>query len=262
MAVTVMLVVSAGVVVHHLLLGQVTRLDGAFAGLDQRPAEVAPGALNILVLGVRRPDTGVTSTAGSVPSLPWLPGAALESAMVVHLAADRRSAAVAAMPLTPHLEAELTESQPSTAVATLEGLTEVWIDHLAVVDWSTLESLGADNGATPLEADTAGELRERARRQLVFLREVAENTLHTEMRKQPWRVYEALDTVTQGMALDREWSSLELALAGASLWALRSGEIDFFVADPAEHDAWTALREDRVRTWASEHRERIEETAS
>src|SRR5687768_6815358 len=77
--VALVVTLAAGtLVVHHQLFGDVTRLEGASSGLDERPALAAAGAaLNILLLGVRRSDA---PGDGSRSQLRWLPDATLESA--------------------------------------------------------------------------------------------------------------------------------------------------------------------------------------
>ncbi|MEO5852654.1 MAG: hypothetical protein ABIQ15_09085 [Nocardioides sp.] len=226
-AVVLVPLATGTLVVHHRLLGGVTRLDGAFAGLDHRPAEGAPGALDVMLVGVRRGEAA-TGTYGDLP-LPWVGGARLEGVSLVHLAADRRSAAVVTIPLTARIQLAMAGPRPSSAVEAVESLTDVRVDHVAVVDWTALDALAADNGAPGLEP-AVGRAGARAREQVDFLRHLAENTLHAEMRKQPWLVFQALDTVTDGLALDDEWSTWELTILGVSLRDLRSGDISFDVA--------------------------------
>lgn len=226
-AVVPVLLAAGTLFVHHRLWGGVTRLDGAFAGLDHRPAEGATGALDVMLVGVRRGEAPA-GTDGAEP-LPWVGGARLEGVLMVHLATDRRSAAVVAIPLSTRLTGAVAGPRPSAAVEAVESLTDVRVDHVAVVDWAALEALAADNGAPGLEP-AAGIAGARARQQVDFLRYLAEDTLHAEMRKQPWLVYQALDTVTDGLAVDDEWSSLELTLLGLSLRDLRSSDITFDVA--------------------------------
>jgi hypothetical protein len=242
-------------VVHQLLIGQVTRLEGAFSGLEQRPALGAVGALNILLLGVRRSETPTKATRSR---LRWLPDVTIESAMALHVAADRRSAAIVAIPLDARvegpagemtLESAVTGTGPSAAVEAVETMSDIRMDHIVVVDWAALEALDARVGSDWATAPSAADARVLVRRQLPFLQDLAHDALHAEMRKRPWPVYQMLDTLTDGLAIDEEWSALELALTGLSLRDLRSADIAFFVADSADRDRWTAVKEDRVQAW-------------
>jgi hypothetical protein len=64
------------------------------------------------------------------------------------------------------------------------------------------------------------------------LRRVLEDTLHAELRKQPWRLHQMLGTVADGTALDEEWSLVDLDLLVVSLRDLRSADIHFAMAAP------------------------------
>jgi hypothetical protein len=247
--------------VHHQLLGDVTRLDGVFTGLDDRPERTAAGAagLTIMMLGVRR-DADADATSGE--PVAWLPGARLESVTVVHLAGDRRSAASVSVPLDT-LDGALSEGDATDAVGALESATDVRVDHVAVVDWASLETMAADNHAPALALAALGESdAARIDRQAAFLRALAEDTLHAEMRKQPWAIFRMADTLTDGLALDDEWSSFSMARLAFSMRDLRSADIAFLVGTPADEDLWTAVRDDQVRSWVAQHPDQTIEVAS
>ena len=95
---------AATAVAHHHLFGQLTRIEGAFAGLTHRPAPADDGSLTVLVIGAdQRPENGASGPG-------WLPGAGATAVLVVHLAPDRVSARVASLPLD-----SVTSPRPSDA---------------------------------------------------------------------------------------------------------------------------------------------------
>ncbi len=70
----------------------------------------------------------------------------------------------------------------------------------------------------------------RATADQAYLREVTEDTLHADLRRQPRTLYH-LATLTAGaLAVDDDWSSFGLARFVVSLRNLRSGDISFVVA--------------------------------
>ena len=128
--------------------GDVERIDGVFDGLPDgrtdRPRARA-NAVNILLMGTdRRSDVGTTGLGAAAP--PWVPGAQrTDTLMLVHIDGSRRAATVVSFPrdawvhVPGHgmakINAAYSYGGPSLAVATVEALTDVRIDHLAVVDW-------------------------------------------------------------------------------------------------------------------------------
>ncbi len=215
---------AASAVAHHHLFGQLTRIEGAFTGLQQRPAPADDGSVTVLVIGAdQRPATGASGPG-------WLPGAGATAVLVVHLSADRVSARVASLPLDGDIASAVDEG-PATAVGAVEDLTGVRVDHLAVFDWSLLARLP---GASRQVAGPVGDATARAAADQAYLREVTEDSLHTELRKQP-RVLYHLATLTAGaLAVDDDWSSFGLARFVVSLRNLRSGDISFVVAGGRE----------------------------
>ena len=211
---------AASAVAHHHLFGQLTRIEGAFTGLRQRPAPADDGSMTVLVIGAdQRPATGASGPG-------WLPGAGATSVLVVHLSADRVSARVASLPLAGDI-ASTVEEGPASAVGAVEDLTGVRIDHLAVFDWS---ALGRLPGVGRPPVGPAGDATERAAADQAYLREVAQDSLHAELRKQPWTVYHLAEEMAGALAIDDQWSSFGLARLVVSLRNLRSGDISFVVA--------------------------------
>ena len=215
---------AASAVAHHHLFGQLTRIEGAFTGLGQRPAPTDDGSMTVLVIGAdQRPATGASGPG-------WLPGAGAMAVLVVRLSADRASARVASLPLTGEIASAVDAGQ-AAAVGAVEDLTGVRVDHLAVLEWSALHRL---SGVSRPLVGPVGDANERAAADQVYLREVAEDSLHAELRKQPWTLYHLADVMAGALAIDDQWSSFDLARLVVSLRNLRSGDISFVVAGGRE----------------------------
>lgn len=273
--ITVPVLLLAGVAVYlqHQLTSQINRIDDVFVGLPNRPAEAtgaAADAVNILLLGTDRrsdePTTGRDATASS-----WLPGAQRSDAiMILHIDADRRGASVVSIPRdswveipgyrTNKINAAFSYGGPSLAVQTVEDLTGVRIDHLAVIDWDGFRRLTDALGGVTLDIPktvhdgyrditwTAGRHRldgdqaldyvgqraglpggdfDRIHRQQYFLRTLLDETLTQELVRSPRKAYKILDLLTQNLSVDSEWSVSSMRSLLMSLRHLRSADIQY-----------------------------------
>jgi len=297
---TLLAAVPAGAILYleHRLSENITRIPGVFDGLDQRPSRPsgrAGGALNVLVVGTdRRSD--VPTTGSDARAASWVPGAQRSDAlMILHIAADRRSAAIISIPRDTwvnvpgygmhKINAAFSYAGPSLTIATVEQLTDVRIDHLAVIDWSGFEALiDAAGGITvtvPATVTdsvrditwTAGEHRldgeqalayvsqrhglplgdlDRIQRQQVVLRTLMQDTLHQEMRKDPRMLYDFLDTISQHLSLDSGWSTKELVALVVSMRSFATANLRYltmpvagFGTEGAESVVYGARRQAR-----------------
>jgi LCP family protein required for cell wall assembly len=259
--------VPAGAVLYleHRLSGNVERIPGVFDGLEDRPSRPSGDAVNVLVLGTdRRSDVPTTGTSARAAT--WIPGAQRsDTLMILHIDSDRRGASLISIPrdtwvnVPGHgmnkINAAFSLAGPSLAIATVETLTGVRIDHLAVVDWSGFEALiDSVGGITVTVPDTvtdsvrgitwtAGQHRldgrqaldyvaqrhglplgdlDRVERQQVVLRTLMQDALHQEMRKDPRLLYDFLDTVSRHLSVDSDWSTREMVALVASMRDFRS----------------------------------------
>ena len=269
------LVAAGGIFyLQYRLTHQIHRIDGVFSGLEDRPAVPAHGhaaeALNLLVMGTdRRSEVGTTGSDARAPA--WVPGAQrTDTLMIVHIDGDRRGASIISLPrdlwvsVPGHgmdkINAAFSYAGPSLAVETVEQLTDVRIDHLAVVDWEGFRQLTDSVGGVTVNVPrtvhdsarditwTAGEHTldgqqaldyvgqryglprgdlDRVRRQQYFLRMLLEESLHAEMRKDPRMLYGFLETVTRHLSVDDEWSTKEMADLMLSLRNLRTADIGY-----------------------------------
>lgn len=254
--------VGAMAYLHHQL-DEVDRIDGVFEGLGPRPARPTEGpgahALNLLLLGTDR-RSELATTGSEARSAEWLPGAQRSDAMMlVHLDADRDEVTVISLPRDSWVDvpgygpakinAAFSYGGPSLAVRTVEQLTGVRIDHLAVVDWEGFRELTDAVGGITVEVPdtvvdsargitwTAGQHEldgqqaldyvgqryglpggdlDRVRRQQVVLATLAEESL--EMRSSPGLALDFVGMLTRHVSVDDEWSNREMT---SLAWSLR-----------------------------------------
>jgi LCP family protein required for cell wall assembly len=265
------------------LVAPIDRIEGVFSNLEQgqRPPKPAPGqpgyeAVNILLLGTdRRSD--VPTTGDHAEAAAWVPGAQRSDAMLlVHIDADREGATIVSLPRDSWVEvpgygydkinAGFSYGGATLAVATVEKLTHVRIDHLAVIDWDGIrrltDALGGVTVTVPEDVyDSArgiswsagvhqldgqdalnyvgqryglpgGDL-DRAKRQQNFLRVLMVDTLSRISAAGPWEIYKLLKVVTNNLSVDDEWSVKEMARLAWSLRDLDEDRVAFLTVPVA-----------------------------
>ncbi|QIX27866.1 LytR family transcriptional regulator [Nocardioides sp. JQ2195] len=255
----------------------VQRIDGVFAGLEDRPSRPATGdaaeAVNILLMGVdRRSDVATTGDDAQAPE--WIAGAQrTDTLMLLHIDGDRRGASIISLPRDSWVQvpghghakinAAFSLAGPSLAVETIENLTNVRIDHLAVIDWEGFRQMTDEVGGVVVEVpetvhDSARDITwtagthvlngqqaldyvgqryglpggdlDRVRRQQAFLRAVLQANLHTAMRSDPFMLHHFLRTLARHASIDAEWSTIDMGRLAVSLRNLRSADIHYFTA--------------------------------
>ncbi|SDD56178.1 LCP family protein [Nocardioides lianchengensis] len=271
--------VAGTVVWAQSKIPRVRHTEPAFAGLTDRPARVpgpAGGALNLLLLGTdRRSD--VPTTGEGARAAAWEPGEQrTDTMMLVHVAADRRSVQVVSLPrdswvrVPGHGRAKINAAYSlgglPRAVETVETLTGVRLDHVAVVDWSGFRALADLAGGVRVRVPetvvdsirdttwTAGEHLlsgdealayvgqryglpggdlDRVRRQQAVLRALLTDSLHAEMRKDPEQSAHFVTEVLRHVAVDETWSLTGILGFCASLRDLRTADVRFLTAPVA-----------------------------
>jgi LCP family protein required for cell wall assembly len=225
--------------------------------------------------------------------------------MLIHIDADRENVTAISLPRDSWVEvpgygmtkinAAFSYGGPSLAVQTVERLTDVHIDHLAVVDWDGFRELtDAVGGVTVRVPQTVydsargitwhagehllngqealdyvgqryglpgGDL-DRVRRQQVLLATLAEESL--EMRSSPRLALDFVDLLTRHVSVDDEWSTRELT---SLAWELRHvGREDVrYLTVPVSGVGWegpqSVVRLDRpaaAELWAAVRRDRLD----
>jgi LCP family protein required for cell wall assembly len=272
--------VGAALMLQSRLDGQVDRIDGVFDGLENRPEKPVSGpgadAVNILLMGTdRRSEDATTGTGAAGPS--WVPGAQrTDTIMLLHVDGDREGASVISIPRDAWVDvpghgpnkvnAAFSLAGPSLAVETIEQLTDVRIDHLAVVDWSgyreLIDSVGGVQvnvprtvedphndvlwvkGRQTLDGDLAllyvrqryglarGDL-DRVRRQQAVVRALLQESMGTLRSAQPVAIYDLLDTLTRNISVDSDWSVGEMRDLLLDLRSTKVSEIEFLTVPVA-----------------------------
>ena len=254
--------------VQNRLDGLIERIGDPFSDIESRPIipdDVAsqPGQpVNILVLGS---DSRIS--AGD-PSQ-WEAGAQRTDAiMLVHISGDRESAAAISIPrdtwveIPRHGEAKINAAfsygGPALMIETVEQLTDVTIDHFAITDFESFQTMtDALGGVTlnlssPLEAGDrvipAGEQRLTGEEALKYVRQrynLSGGDFSRVQRQQNWmraimsevfakdilgdvgELTTFLETVASSVAVDDGFTIGEMRSLALSGRSLRPGDISF-----------------------------------
>ncbi|WP_082500213.1 MULTISPECIES: LCP family protein [unclassified Nocardioides] len=274
---TVLAAVGTLLVVQSHLAGQVDRVDGVFTGLEDRPPRPSSGpaadSMNILVMGTdRRADGLTTGTEADLEG--WIPGAGRSDVMMlVHVDGDRAGASVVAFPRdswvdvpgwgSHKINAAYSYGGPRLAVHTVEELTGLRVDHVAITDWTGYGSIiDAVGGVTVTVPRTVTDTRhdvvwaqgrqtldgrqallyvrqryglpggdlDRIRRELAVARNLARGALRELGGPAPWDVYDLLDTVTRNVTVDSGWEVSDMRALLTELRGMTSDDITYLSA--------------------------------
>jgi len=306
---------AAAFYVGHRLTSQITRVHGVFDNLPTRPTKPTTGAAaeaqNILLLGTDR-RSEVATTGSSAKASEWVSGQQrTDTMMILHIDADRRGASLISIPRDSwvsipgrgmaKINAAYSWGGPRLAVATVEKLTNLRVDHVAIVDWdgykAMIDKLGGVDVTVPKTVyDSArkytwtagphhldgaqallyarerhglpgGDL-DRVKRQQAVLRALSQKALAAT--GSPTATYKLLDSLTEHLSIDSEWSTTSMAKLTLSLRHLHSSDVTYLTApvngtgmegaqsvvylNPAvDASLWTALRNDSMDIWQSAH---------
>ncbi|WP_193608506.1 LCP family protein [Nocardioides lijunqiniae] len=308
----ILAVVSASTAYYlaQRVVAPIERIDNVFAGLEDRPPRPTQGAaadaVNILLLGTDRRSDEPT-TGDSARAAAFIPGAQRTDAMLLlHVDADRRGASIVSLPrdswvtVPGHgedkINAAFSYGGPSLAVATVEELTGVRVDHLAVIDWDGIRALTDELGGVTVTVPetvhdsardvtwTAGEHRldgdaaltyvrqryglpggdlDRASRQQNLLRALMVDTLDRVRDSGPWTISELLRVITRHLSVDAEWSTKDMTRLFWSLRGLDEAGVTFMtvpVAGLGREGAQSVVHLDHAagrRLWDAVRRDRV-----
>ncbi|WP_313409517.1 LCP family protein [Aeromicrobium sp.] len=239
--------------------GQVQQLPSAMP-VGDRPDDGPQDSLNIMLMGSdKRAD-------GSIA------GQRSDTMMIVNIPADRRSIGFVSIPrdswvqVPGHGPAKINAAYswggPALAVETVEKLTQVRIDHVAVIDWEGFKRMIDLLGGVPvtipftvtdpysdrtwkagkyeMDGETAlayvrqraglprGDL-DRIERQQAVLRSLARTTMTRSTFTNPKLLYDVLDAVTANLAVDEGWTAADMRNLGWSLRSVRSNDMAFTI---------------------------------
>ncbi|MFI6645652.1 LCP family protein [Streptomyces sp. NPDC050504] len=237
-------------------LGKIDRMPGVFP-TGEPPAE-GKGGQNFLLVGIdARSDLPTTGKGAKGPV--WEYGAQRSDTMLlVHIPADHSAAYFVSLPrdswvdVPGHGEAKLNAAfswgGPPLLIDTVQRLTDLRIDHLAVLDWDGFKNLtdalgGVDipladgterhmNGKEALayvrerKSLARGDL-DRTHRQQNYLRSVLTETLANASLTSPLKTKGLLDKFTASVSVDDRLSDGDLLGLAWDLKGLRGRDLEF-----------------------------------
>jgi len=233
---------------------------------QDRPVPAQPEDINLLFMGTdagserNRDGRNILEDAASGS---WPAGKYRSDAtMVVHIPADKSSVTVMAIPRDSYvtmfdntgrqlgknkINAALSLYGPSGAIATVENLTNLRIDHIAMVDWDGFRAITDALGGVTMTTDTGtakfgGQaaldyVRERytvkggdfgrIQRQQNFMRAVVAQLLSSDTVTNPVKLTKTVSAVTKNLAVDQGWTNGQIRSLALSMRSLRTGDIRF-----------------------------------
>lgn len=256
----------------------IERLGDPFKGIptDTRPLTDpnAGNAVNILLLGS---DSRVS--AGDPTQ--WAAGAQRTDAiMLLHIQADRKSAYVMSFPrdswvtVPGHGKAKINAAfswgGPTLMVQTVEQLTKVRIDHLAIVDFQGFkeitDALGGVTITVPKTVSSAkqgtveagthnmngeealtyvrqrynlpGGDFDRVKRQQNWIRAVMVKLMSQGTLTNPFKLNDAMTALTKSLSIDDAFTFNEMKDLALSSRDLRAGDVKFFTV-PVSGTGWS-----------------------
>lgn len=259
-------------------LASIPRVD---AGIEVDPAKdhhEGGKPLNILMLGL---DNGNVeeSVADDLADGRWTPGLhRSDTIMVLHVPADRQSAQLVSIPRDSwvkidgypsadgyaKINAAFSYGGPALAVTTVEQLSNLKIDHVAMIDWDGFRDLSTAVGGVriyvpeaftstgvvweqgwqtlegeralqyvrtryDLPGDKEGDFGRIARQQN-FLRATMAKLLSSSTTHNPVRFTKVLSTLTKFLTVDSSWDTDEMRGLGWSLRDVRTPDVQFLTA--------------------------------
>jgi LCP family protein required for cell wall assembly len=267
--------------VTNYYAANVHRVRNVFPAIPEaeRPAKQPGNGLTFLLVGLDR-RSEVPTTGANAEGAVWKPGEQRsDSLMLVRITADRSRVYVVSIPrdswvpIPGHdlakINAAFSYGGPTLLVRTVEKLTGIRIDHLAVIDWDGFRSLtDAVGGVTiTIPEDTYDSARrrqwrsgtytlpgddaldyvrqryglpngdfDRVARQQNFLRALMDKALQQETLTNPVRLTRMLGSVTDAVTVDDTLSNNDLRSLALSLRHVRGGDVTFLTAPHAGLD--------------------------
>jgi LCP family protein required for cell wall assembly len=287
LAVVLLLVVGTASGYVWWLNHQIDSIQRVNAGLKEKPTKnhhEQNKPLNILLLGADHGNTG-QSVAQDLKDGKWTPGQHLSDTMILaHITADRKSVQLVSIPRDswvripgyPYdvhghskINAAFSYGGPKLAVKTVEKLTGIQIDHLAIIDWAGFKDLTTALGGVrvyiphtfyddsqriwwhkgwhTLEGKPAlqyvrtrhglanGDF-DRIRRQQNFMRAVMAKLLSSGTTRNPIRLSQVVGVITKYLVVDSTWQTDEIRNLALSLRNLQSSDVSFVTAPLGSYD--------------------------
>jgi len=287
-AVLIVLTATAGSYVWWLnhQIGEIPRADMGVIKDPKKNGNEGGKPLNILLLGADNGEAGTNgpSVAEDLADGKWTPFAhRSDTIMIVHIPADRKSVQVVGIPRdtwlpidgypsdTEHakINAAFAYGGPSLSLRTVEQLTGIAIDHVAIIDWvgfkdlttalggvrvyipetfyDTSQKLTWEKGWNEYEGQEAlayvrtryglddGDF-DRIKRQQNFMRATMGKLLSGSTTKNPFRLTKVVGVVTRYLTVDKTWDTDEIRSLALDMRNLKTDDVDFVTAPFGRYD--------------------------
>lgn len=263
-------------------------------------------ALNILLLGSDKGkkiegESQNTSLAEDTAAKTWPVGKyRSDTLMIVHIPADRKQVYLVSLPrdsfvpiydadnTTDHSEkinAAFSEGGPIATINTVEHLTGMSIDHLAIIDWAGFKDLSTAVGGVPVTIPRAfydpkqkvqwdagtqtlkgkkalayvrtrygliGGDFDRIKRQQNFMRSLMGKMLSSGVTSNPTKLSNTVGALASNLTVDAGWSGTGMAKLALSLRGITTDDVTFMTApvqgtdtDPT-YGSIVVLQEDKM----------------
>lgn len=266
---------------------QFTNIERVPAGIETAPEKEGSNEksypLNILLLGADHGKVG-QSVAEDLEDGEWTPFEhRSDTIMLVHIPANRKTVQLVSIPRDTwtkidgypseghyaKINAAFAYGGPSLAVKTVQDLTGISIDHLAIIDWVGFKDLTTalggvrvyipktfydesqrttwEQGWQTLEGERAlqyvrtryglddGDF-DRIHRQQNFMRSTMGELLSKGTTRNPITLSKVLRVVTSNLTVDDSWDNGEIKALAWSLRDLGTGDVDFVTAPLGRYD--------------------------
>jgi LCP family protein required for cell wall assembly len=269
--------VVAGFAWHRInsYADNIERIPNAFPEPQGRPHELtaAKGSLTVLLVGSDSRATGQT-TGNDATDETFRPGAQrTDTIMLVHRPRGRQKAYVISIPRDSWVDvpglgmakinAGFSYGGPPLLIETVEQLTDVRIDHLAIIDFEGFRSMTAALGGVDvvvrettsdsandrtwaagrhhLEGDDAldfvrqryglpnGDL-DRVQRQQSFIRALMAKAVSRGTLTNPFKLDDFLSAATKATSVDDQFSTTDMRSLAFSLRGMRTDDVVFLTA--------------------------------
>ncbi|MEJ7708052.1 MAG: LCP family protein [Nocardioidaceae bacterium] len=275
---------------------QFEKIDKVDAGILPRPPEVnykeSEQPLNILLLGADQPEDAASSgekfqsVADELKDGKWTPFShRSDTIMVAHIPADRKSVQLVSIPRDTwtridgypadqgygKINAAFAYGGPKLAVKTVQELTGLRIDHLAIIDWAgfkdlttaidgvrvyipeafydTSQRISWEQGWQELEGqlalayvrtrynlpDESGDFG-RIDRQQNFIRATMSKLLSSGTVRNPIKLTKVINVITSNLTVDDTWDNEDIRNLAWSMRSLRTDDVEFLTAPLGKYD--------------------------
>ena len=289
LAVFIVLPVGGTATYAYLLNGKLNSIEkvSITPKEEDRPDPDAGRALNILLIGsdkgqkVAGQPSG-TTIAEDARSAQWPAGKyRSDTLMVVHITSDRQNAYLMSIPrdtlVTLHdeqgepreqgkINAAFAEYGPAGAVATIEQLTDLRMQHVAIIDWEGFKDLSTAVGGVPVDIprsfydpqqkiqwDAGPQVLEgkkalsyvrtryglqngdfdRIARQQNFLRALMKKIIDAGSLTSPTKLFSTITALTENLTVDESWNSGDMRGLALSLRGVETDAVVFLTAPVA-----------------------------